>query len=193
MGFPIPAFDPDQVGTPNISADGAGNVIINVPAGANLKIQQAGQALTNVLAGALTVSAGGANITGNSSITGTLTTSGALTVSGGGAAITGNSTLAGTLTLSGSNSIFVAAGQGLDTAAAGALILGATNASTVQIQPTTAGNVDFHYAGSATGGSASPTLGTNFTGGSAAPQTAAQNGWLKVLVNGTASYIPFWR
>lgn len=50
--------------------------------------------------GLLTVSAGGAAITGNSAVTGTWTTSGALTVSAGGAAITGNSTVTGTLTVS---------------------------------------------------------------------------------------------
>lgn len=50
--------------------------------------------------GTLVVVAGGANITGNTSVTGTLTSSGALTVSSGGAAVTGNSTVTGTLTTS---------------------------------------------------------------------------------------------
>lgn len=53
-----------------------------------------------VIIGGLTVSAGGATITGNSSITGTLTSSGALTVSSGGANITGTLTSSGALTVS---------------------------------------------------------------------------------------------
>ena len=55
------------------------------------------------------------------------------------------------------------------------------------------GIINVGYAGSATGGNATPTFGANFTGGGAAPQTAAQNGWLAVKVNGTTSYVPFWR
>ena len=55
---------------------------------------------TKVTAGGLTVSADGAAITGNSTVTGTLTVSDAFTVSKGGAAVTGNSTVTGTLTVS---------------------------------------------------------------------------------------------
>lgn len=60
------------------------------------------------LTGALTVSAGGAAITGNSSVTGTLTVSAALTVSAGGAAITGNSSVAGTLAVTGALTVTTA-------------------------------------------------------------------------------------
>lgn len=53
-----------------------------------------------------------------------------------------------------------------------------------------AGNIDFRYAVTALGGGAAPTLGT--IGGSG-PGTAGQNSWLKVLINGTASFLPVWR
>jgi hypothetical protein len=62
----------------------------------NLIITNAGNA---TLAGSLTVSAGGAAITGNSTVTGTLTVTQALTVNAGGATVTGNSTITGTLTV----------------------------------------------------------------------------------------------
>lgn len=52
---------------------------------------------TTISTGGLTVSAGGAAITGNSTITGTLGGLTGLTVASGGAAITGNSTITGTL------------------------------------------------------------------------------------------------
>jgi hypothetical protein len=53
-----------------------------------------------------------------------------------------------------------------------------------------AGSVDFRYATTALGGGAAPTLGTI---GGAGPAAAAQNSWLKVLINGTASYLAVWR
>ncbi len=53
-----------------------------------------------VTAGGVTVSADGAKVTGNSTVTGTLTVSDAVTISKGGAAVTGNSTVTGTLTVS---------------------------------------------------------------------------------------------
>lgn len=53
-----------------------------------------------VTAGGMKVSADGAAVTGNSTVTGTLTVSDAVTISKGGAAITGNSTVTGTLTVS---------------------------------------------------------------------------------------------
>ena len=64
----------------------------------------------NILAGGITtntqlvVTAGGASITGNVAVMGTLSSTGALLVSSGGAAITGNSTVVGTLS-SGANTI----------------------------------------------------------------------------------------
>ena len=51
--------------------------------------------------GAVTISSGGFTVTGNSTITGTLTLSSTLTVSGGGVSVTGNSTVAGTLGVTG--------------------------------------------------------------------------------------------
>lgn len=62
-----------------------------------------------VTAGGLTVKAGGGAVTGNSTVTGTLTVSDAFTVSKGGATITGNSTVTGTLTVS--STIGAAAGS----------------------------------------------------------------------------------
>lgn len=57
-------------------------------------------ALAVAIGGGLTVGGGGAAITGNSTVTGTLTTSGKVTVSSGGTAITGNSSITGTLSTS---------------------------------------------------------------------------------------------
>ena len=62
--------------------------------------------------------------------------------------------------------------------------------SDLRITPSGSGVIDFHYATVALGGGVAPTLGT--IGGSG-PAAAAQNSWLKVQVNGTASYIPIWR
>lgn len=53
-----------------------------------------------------------------------------------------------------------------------------------------AGNVDFRYAVTALGAGGAATLG--LTGGSG-PATTTQNSWLKVSINGTASFIPVWR
>jgi hypothetical protein len=60
----------------------------------------------------------------------------------------------------------------------------------LQLATTGTGNVDIRYATTALGGGAAPTFGT--IGGSG-PATAAQNSWLKVLINGTASFLPVWR
>ncbi|MGN6205987.1 hypothetical protein [Humibacter sp.] len=61
-----------------------------------------------IATGGLTVSASGAAITGNSTVTGTLGVSSAITVSAGGIAVTGNSTITGTL--SGLTGLTVASG-----------------------------------------------------------------------------------
>jgi hypothetical protein len=52
------------------------------------------------------------------------------------------------------------------------------------------GVVNYGYAGVALGGGAAPTVGT--IGGSG-PASAAQVAWLKIQVNGTASYVPYWQ
>jgi hypothetical protein len=103
----------------------ARNLVLRVNGGNRLTIASTGM---TSLANGLTVSASGAAITGNSSVTGTFTSSGALTVSSGGAtisaggltvsaggaAITGNSSVTGTLgvssTLTASNGLTVSAG-----------------------------------------------------------------------------------
>jgi hypothetical protein len=103
----------------------ARNLVLRVNGGDRLTIASTGM---TSLANGLTVSASGAAITGNSSVTGTFTSSGALTVSSGGAtisaggltvsaggaAITGNSSVTGTLgvssTLTASNGLTVSAG-----------------------------------------------------------------------------------
>lgn len=51
------------------------------------------------------------------------------------------------------------------------------------------GLVDFHYAATALGGGAAPTLGT--IGGSG-PTTAAQKAWLAIKVDGTPMWMPVW-
>lgn len=58
------------------------------------------------------------------------------------------------------------------------------------LTPKGTGVVDFVYATVALGGGAAPTFGT--IGGSG-PGTAAQNSWLKININGTASFVPVWR
>lgn len=60
----------------------------------------------------------------------------------------------------------------------------------MQLAPKGSGVVDVRYATTALGGGSAPTLGT--IGGSG-PATAAQNSWLKVKINGTASFLPVWR
>lgn len=78
-----------------------------------------------VTAGGLTVSASGAAITGNSTITGTLTTSGALTVQSGGASITGTLAVTGVMTSTGTATLnAVVASTGLTVSAGGAGITG---------------------------------------------------------------------
>jgi hypothetical protein len=74
---------------------GAGpNYLFLAPSAARLPILETDGRLT--LTGGLNVTGGGVTATGNSTITGTLST-GALTVSSGGATVTGNSTVTGTL------------------------------------------------------------------------------------------------
>lgn len=53
-----------------------------------------------------------------------------------------------------------------------------------------AGVINFGYAVTALGGGAAPTLGTI---GGAGPAAAAQNSWLAIKINGTASFLPVWR
>jgi hypothetical protein len=97
----------------------------------NLLVTNAGNVTARgsltVTGGPLTVSAGGYAVTGNSTVTGTLTLTAGLTVSAGGAAITGTSTVTGTLTVS----ALLTAQAGL-TISAGVLTFGA---STAQIVP----------------------------------------------------------
>jgi hypothetical protein len=108
--------------------------------------------------GALTVSGGGATITGNTSITGTTTSSGALTVSGGGAAITGNTSISGTTTSSGA----------LTVSGGGAAITGNTSISgtltTTGGGATIGGSITGSGLLTISGGGASITGNTNITG-----------------------------
>ena len=80
--------------------------------GNGLNVTAGGATITagglTVTAGGLTVSSAGANITGNSTLVGSLGGITKLSVASGGAAITGDSTVTGTLTVSG----VVAAAQG---------------------------------------------------------------------------------
>lgn len=76
----------------------------------------------------------------------------------------------------------------IQTDASDRLVLGDT-VNPIYLQ-SSAGNVDFRYAVTALGGGAVPTLGTI---GGAGPAAAAQHSWLKILINGTASFIPIWR
>lgn len=64
-----------------------------------------------------------------------------------------------------------------------------TNIS-LTLTPTGAGVVNLNYAAVALGGGSAPTLGT--IGGSG-PATAAQNSWVKIAVQGTATFLPAWR
>ena len=96
----------------------ARNLVLRVNGGNRLTIASTGM---TTLANGLTVSSGGAAITGNSSVTGTFTSSGALTVSSGGAAITGNSSVTGTL---GVSSTLTVSSGGLAVSSGGAAITG---------------------------------------------------------------------
>lgn len=60
----------------------------------------------------------------------------------------------------------------------------------LSLTPKGSGTVNFKYASVALGGGAAPTLGT--IGGSG-PATAGQNAWLQVQINGTNSWLAFWR
>lgn len=60
----------------------------------------------------------------------------------------------------------------------------------ITFQPAGTGLVNFAYALNPLGGGAAPTFGTI---GGTGPTAAAQNSWLKVKVNGVASFIPLWR
>jgi hypothetical protein len=86
-------------GTTSAISWGAGTkYLFLAPSAARLPVLETDGSLS--LAGGLTVTGGGVTATGNSTITGTLTTSAGLTVSSGGATVTGNSSVAGTLTAS---------------------------------------------------------------------------------------------
>ena len=81
-------------GTTAISWGSGTKYLFLAPSAARLPILETDGRLT--LTGGLNVTGGGVTATGNSTITGTLST-GALTVSSGGATVTGNSTVTGTL------------------------------------------------------------------------------------------------
>jgi hypothetical protein len=120
-------------------------------------------------AGALTVSAGGAAITGNSTVTGTLTSTGALTVSAGGAGITGNSTVTGTLTATST----LTAQNGLTVSAGGAGITGnstVTGTLTSTSTLTAQNGLTVSAGGAAVTGNSSVT-GTLFTTGAFSADT----------------------
>lgn len=88
------------------------------------------------------------------------------------------------------NVLFGTTAKGIDTAAGIAeLDIGITNATAIKLGNATS-LVNFNWGLTAVGGGATATLGT--VGGSG-PATAAMNGWLKVNVNGTATFIPAWR
>ena len=114
---------------------------------------------STTLAGSLNVSSGGVDVTGNSSVTGTLSTSSGLTVSSGGASITGNSSITGTLgvsaRLTASNGLTLSAGTVLLPAGTIASSELASN-SVVQAKIKTA--VDSSYSGTLTASSSSGTL-----------------------------------
>ena len=84
-------------GTTAITWGSGTKYLFLAPSAARLPILETDGRLT--LTGGLNVTGGGVTATGNSSISGTLST-GALTVSSGGAAVTGNSNVTGTLTVS---------------------------------------------------------------------------------------------
>lgn len=54
-------------------------------------------------------------------------------------------------------------------------------------------NIGPASASVAISGAAAPALLATTTGGATGPATAAQNAWLAVKINGTVSYVPFWR
>jgi len=132
-----------------------------------------GTAPTNYLpAGGLTIAAGGLTVT-----------AGGITMSAGQLLWPSGSAGAPSIALSGSTSgIYSTAADTVDFASAGSNSL----------RITSAGLVDFRTAAAsvALGGGAAPTFGT--IGGSG-PATAGQWGWVKVLVGGTATYLPGWR
>lgn len=73
--------------------------------------------------------------------------------------------------------------------------LAATGSDTnidLTVNGTGTGVVNFGYASTAISGATPATIATG-TGGATGPATAAQNAWLAVKINGTTSYIPFWR
>jgi hypothetical protein len=89
-------------------------------------------------------------------------------------------------------------GLGFATDVDNGLILATTNAiglvtaGTEQVRITATGLVDFRNGGTqnvALGGGAAPTLGT--IGGSG-PAAAAQAGWIKMALGGTAIFFPYW-
>lgn len=55
------------------------------------------------------------------------------------------------------------------------------------------GVINYGYASTAISGAAAPATLAITTGGATGPATAGQNAWLAVKINGTTSYIPFWR
>ncbi len=55
------------------------------------------------------------------------------------------------------------------------------------------GVINYGYASSAISGSVAPATLAATTGGGTGPATATQNAWLAVKINGTTSYLPFWR
>jgi hypothetical protein len=128
-------------GVAGLSVEGGGSFGANVQVTAGGITVTGNSTVTGTLSGltGLTVASGGASITGNSTITGTLSGLTGLTVASGGANITGGLTAAGTVTLSGLNSVGVVHTNASGVLSTSAVVLG-TDTSGNYVNTVTVGN-----------------------------------------------------
>ncbi|MFM7066564.1 MAG: hypothetical protein ACKO0U_07045, partial [Gammaproteobacteria bacterium] len=154
---------------------GAGpNFLFLAPSAARLPVLETDGRMT--LTGGLNITGGGASVTGNATVTGTMFVNSGLTVTGGGASVTGNGLVTGNMTVSGN--VITSPGTGLNQAVV-----------TNQFSPTwgTTGAMEFPSAFKMKWGTGSVTSGSGSVTYAAAFPVATLNVQLTISAGGNSS------
>ncbi|GEM_PF-1529560 len=165
----------NHLGTTTKVTWGAGpNYLFLAPSAARLPVLETDGRMT--LTGGLNITGGGASVTGNATVTGTMTVNSGLTVVGGGASVTGNGLVTGNMTVSGN--VITSPGTGLNQAVV-----------TNQFSPTwgTTGAMEFPSAFKMKWGTGSVTSGSGSVTYAAAFPVATLNVQLTISAGGSSS------
>ena len=165
----------NHLGTTTKVTWGAGpNYLFLAPSAARLPVLETDGRMT--LTGGLNITGGGASVTGNATVTGTMFVNSGLTVVGGGASVTGNGLVTGNMTVSGN--VITSPGTGLNQAVV-----------TNQFSPTwgTTGAMEFPSAFKMKWGTGSVTSGSGSVTYAAAFPVATLNVQLTISAGGNSS------